>query len=459
MIVPVVAFLAALGAGLHWDRRGLRALVVLTVVLSPMRGGLLALAEEVNLSNSGLAVNALVPALVAALTLGVIIRLRPRLDQLPRLLLVGWALIAFVALVNLFAQEVGLKLFGVGLAQYLVYPTMALAAWPLYEPGDLRKLSRLFIATGALVAITVLMQAAGISSFIQAAGAEIEGFAANRYAGVTGSYLHTSAFLGVIAVLVMGELLELRSTRGRVLGGALLALILSGQILTFSRSGVVIAGIGILALLFRAAERRRVVFLAMVIPAIAIALAVGAIGGVSPDAATARVSSGFNPTGDAGNSLRTEAFGNGIDRFRGNTIGHQAFGEGLGSTGNARKLVNGQVFAVESYYLKLLVETGVLGTILIGGFLIYAAFVFARTLWTRREPWLTSVAAGALGLSLYNAIYPALETQVLALLWWLLLALVLRGQAGSSAALEQEQVGAGVDSAGVEKRPSLVFGK
>jgi hypothetical protein len=460
MIVPVVAFLAALGAGLYWDRRGLRALVVLTVVLAPIRGGLLALADEVNLSSSGLAVNALVPALVAALTLGVLVRLRPRLQELPRLLLAGWALTAFVALLNLFAQSVGLKLYGVGLAQYMVYPTLALAAWPLYEGGDLRKLSRLFIAMGVVVAVTVLMQAAGVGGFIQAASAEIEGFAANRYAGITGSYLHTSAFLGVIAVLIMGELLELRTTRNRVLGGALLALILSGQILTFSRSGIVIAAVGVVALLFRAAENRRKVFLAMVVPAAVIALVIGAIGGVSPDAAGERVTSVVSPTGDAGNSLRTEAFGNGIDRFRSNSIVHETFGEGLGSTGNARKLVNGEVFAVESYYLKLLVETGVLGLILVGGFLVYSAFYFGRLLWTQRKPWLTSVAAAGLGLSLYNAVYPALETQILALFWWLLLALAVRAQQdGSSAALEEQQVGGGVDAAGVEKRPSLVLGE
>jgi hypothetical protein len=436
VILPIIVFLAALAAGLNWERRGLRWLVVLAIVLAPIRGGLLALADDVSLPNSGLAVNALVPALVAALVVGVIVRVRPRLDEFPRLLLIGWGLIAVVALVNLPGQDVGLKLYGVGLAQYLVYPTLAIAAWPLYEQGDLRKLTRLLIGLGLLVAVTVLIQAMGIESFIQSAGAEVEGLAASRYAGITGSYLHTSSFLGVAAVLLMGELLRLRSPRDRVLGAALLAVLFSGEILTFSRSGIVIAGIGGVALIVLAARNARVAFAAMIVAAVAVALVVGAISGVPPDAAGERVSSGFNPTADEGNSLRTEAFGNGIDRFKENTAVHQAFGEGLASTGNARNLVSGEVFTVESYYLKLLVETGALGALAIGGFLAFAAFVFARVLWRRRQPWIASVAAAGLGLSLYNAIYPALETQILALVWWLLLAVCLRGLDEATAEIE-----------------------
>jgi len=436
VILPIIVFLAALAAGLVWERRALRWMVVLAIVLAPIRGGLLALAEDLSLPNSGLAINALVPALMAALAIGVLVRVRPRLSDFPRLLLIGWGLIAVIALLDFPGQDVGLKLYGVGLAQYLVYPTLALAAWPLYEQGDSRKLTRLVIGLASLVAVTVVIQALGIESFIQSAGAEVEGLAASRFAGITGSYLHTSSFLGVAAVLLMGELLKLRSTRDRVLGAALLALVFSGEILTFSRSGIVIAGIGAVALLILVARNARVAFGAMLVAAVAVALAVGAISGVPPEAAGERVSSGFSPTADEGNSLRTEAFGNGIDRFKQNTVVHQAFGEGLASTGNARNLVSGEVFTVESYYLKLLIETGVLGALAIGGFLIFSAFVFARTLWQRRQPWIASVAAAGLGLSLYNAIYPALETQILALVWWLLLALCLRGSSDATAEAE-----------------------
>lgn len=424
MIVPILVFAGALALALFGKRRGLRLLVASAVVLAPMRGGLQALAGDIGLADPGLTVNALVPAMVAALAIGVVWTMRPRLSEISRPLLVGWTLIALVAILNFPGQDVGVKIYGVGLAQYLVYPTLAIAAWPLYEAGDLRKLSRLFIAMGALVSVTVLLQAAGVEGFIQAASAEIEGFAANRYAGITGSYLHTSAFLGVIAVLVMGELLEMRSAREMVAGSALLALVLSGQILTFSRSGVVIAGIGAVALF--ALDARRRAFVAMLAPAVAVALVVGWFGGVNPGDAGARIGSGFDPAGDEGNSLRGEAFGDGVDRFLNATPARKVVGEGLGATGNARKLVAGDVFAVESYYLKLLVEVGLVGLVAVGAFLVWAAYAFARAAWARRPPWLGGVAMAGFGLSLYNIIYPALETQILALTWWLLLAICLR---------------------------------
>src|SRR5262249_16587938 len=158
---------------------------------------------------------------------------RPRIDDFPRPLLIGWVIIASAALLSFPASVVGLKLYGIGLAQYLVYPTFALAVWPLLEPGDTRRLSRLLIGLGLLVAATVLAEAAGVEGFIQAASAQVDGLAANRYAGITGSYLHTSAFLGCVAVLMMGELSSLRTTRMCVGGTAVLAAILSGVVLTF----------------------------------------------------------------------------------------------------------------------------------------------------------------------------------------------------------------------------------
>lgn len=429
MVVPAIAFVISLAAALLWGRMALRALVVVAVALAFLRGGLLALADDVGLSNSGLAVNALVPALVAALAIGVVARVRPALRELPKPLLIGWALIASVAILNFATQAVGLKLYAVGLAQYLVYPTFVIAIWPLLTPGDAKRLSRFMILMGSVVAVTVLVQATGVESFIQSASAEVDGLAANRYAGITGSYLHTSALLGVVSVLLMGELLSFRNRRDMAMGIFLLAVILSGQILTFSRSGVVIAGIGAVALLTLVAGGRRLAFAAMLAPAVAIALIVGSVGGVSPDAAGARVGSGFNPSGDEGNSLRAEAFNAGLDRYGDASFSQKMLGEGLAATGNARKLVSGDVIAVESYYLKLLLEVGVVGLLAIGSFLVWAGLRFAKTLWRRRSPWPASVAVAGLGLSLYNAIYPALETQVLALAWWLLLVLCLHFEA------------------------------
>jgi len=426
-------FLAALAVAVRGGRRGLRGLVVLAIVLIPLRGGLLELAEEVSIGNSRLAVNALVPCLVAALSVGVVAQRRPRLDDFPRPLLVGWGLIAIAVALSFLDRAVSLKLFGIGAAQYLVYPTLALVVWPLLEPGDTRRLTRLLIAMGSLVAVTVLVQAAGVEGFIQAASAQVDGFAANRYAGITGSYLHTSAFLGVTAVLTMGEFATWPDWRTRLAGTAVLAAILSGEVLTFSRSGVVIAAIGIVALLLFAVRGRRLSFVVLVAPAVAIAIAAGAIGGVAPGDAGGRVASGFNPSGDPGNSLRTESFEEGLRVYGDAGLVQKATGRGVASTGNAQQLVDqpGNQLTVESYYLKLLVETGALGLIAVGAFLIWALVSFGLGVPRSLDPWAASVAAAGLGLSLYNAIYPALETQILALAWWLLLTIHLRCVDGS----------------------------
>ncbi len=413
MLLAIAIFLVALLVALGVGRRGLRALVALAVILAPLRGGLLTLAEDLSLSDPGLTVNAIVPALVAAVAIGCFVQKRPRLDELPRPLLAGWILIAVAVLLSFPASVVGLKLYGIGLAQYLVYPTLALVVWPLLEPGDTRLLTRLVLAMGGVVAMTVVLQAAGVEGFIQAASAHVEGLGANRYAGVTGSYLHTSAFLGCAAVLAMGELPGLRSIGGRIAGSGVLALILSGVVLTFSRSGAVIAMIGALALLVFAVSGMRLRFAALVVPAAAIAIAAGSIGGVSPTAAGERVTSGFNPTEDEGNKLRTESFNLGFEVYGDASPAQKLLGRGAASTGNAQQLVDDAApkVTVESYYLKLLVETGAVGLLLIGGFLVWAGIVFALAAWKPLSPWAASVGAAGVGLSLYNAIYPALETQ------------------------------------------------
>ncbi len=409
----------------------MRILVAATVILASVRGGLLVLASDVGLGDPDLAVNALVPAIVAAIAVGVILRLRPRLSEFSRPLLAGWCLIALVAIVNLTVQIVGLKLYAIGLAQYLVYPTLALIIWPLMEEGDERRLTRTILAAGLIVAGTVMLQAANLESFIQEANSTVDGLAANRYAGITGSYLHTSAFLGCSFVLLMAESINLRTWARRLAGGVLLIWIFTAIILTFSRSGVMISAIGLAVLLVFAARNHRVVFLAVVIPAVAIAVGLGTLGGVTPGESGTRAASGLKPEGDAGNDFRSDAIQDGIDRYYEGTFVNKILGDGLASTGNARKLADtgnetAESKIVESYYLKILTETGVLGMVLIGGFLLWSLIYFCWTLIRFPEPQVAGLAAAGLGLGLYNFIYPALETQLLALTWWLLLAIALR---------------------------------
>lgn len=431
MIAPLVVFAACVAAAFFWGRSAMRVLVAVAVILAGVRGGLLVLASDVGLGNPGLAVNALVPAIVAAIVIGVILRLRPRLSEFSRPLLVGWCLIALVAIVNLSVQLVGLKLYAIGLAQYLVYPTLALIIWPLMEEGDERRLSRTILAAGLIVAGTVMLQAADLESFIQEANSTVDGLAANRYAGITGSYLHTSAFLGCSFVLMMAELIDLRTWARRLAGGALLVWIFTAVILTFSRSGVMISAIGLVVLLIFAARNHRVAFLAVVIPAVAVAVGLGTLGGVTPGEAGNRAASGLKTEGDAGNDLRSEAITDGINRYGDATVVNKVLGDGLASTGNARKIADtgaetDESNIVESYYLKILTETGVFGMILIGGFMVWSLVHFCWTLFRFPDPQAAGLAAAGLGLGLYNVIYPALETQLLALTWWLILSISLR---------------------------------
>lgn len=459
MLLAIVIFLAALAVALRGGRNGLRTLVVLAIVLSPLRGGLLELGDDLSLSNPGLTINAIVPALVVATAIGCAVQKRPRLADLPHPLLIGWALIAVAALLSFLTSIVSLKLYGIGLAQYLVYPTLALAIWPLLEPGDIRRLTRLMIAMGLVVAATVLLQAMGIGGFIQAASAQVDGFAANRYAGITGSFLHTSAFLGTTAVLAMGEFALLRGWSARLAGTVVLAAILSGEVLTFSRSGVVIALIGAAALFIFAVRGSRINFALLIVPAVVVAVAAGSIGGVAPEAAGARVSSGFNPSSDPGNKLRAESFEKGIEAYEDASIPQKVIGRGLAATGNARQLVHDEVpqVTVESYYLKLLVETGVVGLLIIGAFLVWAIVAFALATWRPLSPWSAGIAAAGLGLSLYNVIYPALETQILALTWWLLLAICLKS-IEDAAPIALWRAGPRKESAPAPKREGALVG-
>src|SRR5690606_3922323 len=144
-----------------------------------------------------------------------------------------------------------------------------------------------------------------------------DGLVSDRFAGITGSYLHTSSFLGAAFVLVMGETLAAGNWRDRIFGVVLLAWLFSAVILTFSRSGVMICVIGaaILILFTVGSGTRRLKVVALVIPAIVVAIGIGALGGVAPDDALDRAASGLKTEGDLGNELRSDAIRAGIERY------------------------------------------------------------------------------------------------------------------------------------------------
>ena len=427
MALAAIPFAAALAAGIAGGRRALRWLALLVFALAPFRGALEKLLLEAGAPDPKLSANALEPALVAALAIGVLVVLRPRPRDLPRSLLVGWLLIAAACALDLLTQTVGLKLYAIGLAQYLVYPTYALAAWLLFEPGDLERVGWAFLAIASVVAVTVMAQRAGFNGFVQEAPTDV-GLAANRYAGATGSALHSSAYLGAAAAVAIAVVATARTPRTLGLSFAALALILAGQTLTYTRSGLVIAALGALVLLVVLPGPSRKRLAALLAAGLGIALIVGALGGVTPGETFSRLVHGVSTSssGDASNALRVKLARQGVDDWADAPLGRQLTGEGLAATGNASKLIDRPQQIVESYFVKLLLETGVIGLLLIGAFLVWALIALGRSALSRGSPLLAGFAAAGIGLLLYAIFYPVLETQVLACTWWLLLAACVR---------------------------------
>jgi hypothetical protein len=333
-------------------------------------------------------------------------------------------LIAGVAILDLATQTVGYHVYAIGLAQYLTYPTLAILAWLAMEPGDSERLVRLFVAVGAVVAISVFAEAAGLISFVEAAAPNGDLVTGNRYGGATGSYLHASIFLGTIAVLTMGLVLERWRQREGVIATAVLAMVVAAMALTLSRGGFAIAAVGGVGLLVGASrmDRRRLVGAGIAV--LFVAAVLGVAGGVTPGKIGSRLHSGVSG-GDPGNQDRIDSWRQAVDHFKGLGVAQKGLGEGLAATGNARTVASLPAVPTESYPLKLLLEVGVLGTLVIGAYLVWAAIRFARTSIRGPTRLVSSAAAAGLGLSMYGALYPTLEVQLLAMLWWLLLVVCL----------------------------------
>ena len=98
--------------------------------------------------------------------------------------------------------------------------------------------------------------------------------------------------------------------------------------------------------------------------------------------------------------------------------------------------------------MKLLVEGGAAGLLLIGGVLVVAVLLFARISWAAVDPMLKGVGAAGLGLSAESLIYPTLEVQLVSLTWWLLLVLCLKVPTGRGGFARGMLSGAGVPRQG-----------
>jgi hypothetical protein len=425
-------FLAGLVAGgaallsYAFGRAAVRALLVAVAVLTALRGAILAITDAVYVAEPLLAFNALSPAVIAGCALAAIGGRLGSLERLPRPLVVGWLLIAAACALDFLTQTVGLTVYAIGLAQYLAYPTFALLAWLVIEPGDSGRVGWLLAGLGTLVAGSIFLEATGAVEFVEAADPEAAlGLGAARYGGATGSYLHASMFLGTVATIALGIVLARWSEPRRAWLIAAFALILGGLMLTFSRGGMAIFGAGALLLLvFRPrADRIRLIVVCAVAALGGIAITTGA--GTSPAELGDRVVSGANLKSDPGHELRFSEMREAVDRWRGFSAPQKAFGEGLAATGNARKIASLAPDPTESYVLKLLVETGLVGMLAIGAFLAWGLVVFLGGVRTGSGAVAAGLGAGGAGLTLYSLVFPTLEAQLIALTWWLALVAVL----------------------------------
>lgn len=424
-----LAGLAALICAWRQGPAGIRALLVAAIAISPLRGGVLELADAIDLPNALLTFEALVPVAIAGCLVAAAIPHRATFREPPRLLVASWIVIAAVSALNFLVQDVGLKLYAVGLAQYMVYPTMALLAWPLIKDGDRERIVWLLAGVGVVVGISILLESRGVP-FVEAAISPQPDGTGIRYGGVTGSYLHAAIYLGTTSVLVLTAAIARWSRRHAIIALGALAVTGAGLSLTYSRGGLAIAVIGGAAMLIALPRNDRLRIIALAVPAVGLALALAAAFGSNPVDVASHTSAAVSPGSDRGNSLRFTAMRHAFDHYRALPAKQKALGKGLGSTGNAAKLVSGGNAATESYPLKLLLEVGAIGLIAIGLVFGWAVLQFLLTVWVAADPIVVGAAAAGLGLSAEAAIYPTLEVQLLALTWWLLLALCLTAPAG-----------------------------
>src|SRR5205823_3364179 len=200
--------------------------------------------------------------------------------------------------------------------------------------------------------------------------------------------------LGIMLILPLLILtpLYLRLERGhpwKLRIGLTLAFLLVVEVLTLSRSGIsgLILGVVLLALPYR----RRFFSRQVLIPVGVIALGFVVLVASNPPYFLKIISSRFE-TGGGSTSAHFSVY----DFVPAILHSHPAFGLGLNNFAVYYQEVTGQAnWGPHSYYVALIVETGLVGTVLFAGFLLY---LFARAAFARRlgrELTATGDAAGS----------------------------------------------------------------
>jgi hypothetical protein len=221
-----------------------------------------------------------------------------------------------------------------------------------------------------------------------------------RVNALTGDANHLGVML-VVPLLILTPL-YLRLERGhrlRIPLGALLAFLLLMEIATLSRSGLL--GLGVGALLLGIVYRGQVLSKALLVP-------LGAVAGLLALVVLQRLDYFSNvlqarlQTSDTSSTLHFQVYD-----FIPQTIEqHPLFGFGLNTFSVYFEFVTGRTrWGAHSFYVALVVETGLVGTLLFAGFLVYlfrrlaAARRIGRALATLGDPTAARVRPLAWGLT------------------------------------------------------------
>jgi hypothetical protein len=143
------------------------------IVFVPLRGGWLVPAGELlDDRDALLLVNAIPPSVVFGAALWLLVARRGHVvPDVRRGLGLAFAVTLAVVLLSFATQDVGLKLYAIGAAQYLTYPLAALLAATVWRPRDAARLCLLLAGMSLVVALSVFAQAADLVAFVQAADA------------------------------------------------------------------------------------------------------------------------------------------------------------------------------------------------------------------------------------------------------------------------------------------------
>ena len=406
-------------------REGFARVIAVLIVLTPLRGALISAAGQLELTRALLVVNVLPPAIIAACACAAAVRWREITVRVSRPLAIVVGILVAVCSANILTQTVGLELYAIGLGQYLTYPVLALVAYAAVPAAYARVYVVLLILMAVVVALTVGLQASVGLEFQQAAGAFDGGVP--RYGGSTGSYLHASIFLGTAVVLAAGWLMGSLGSSERLIAVVALAVIASGLTLTYGRAGFLIAALGLVVLVVCSPPTHVRGLLLIGGLAMVLVIVVGAASGLGLGQIGRHVASSFDWSGNPGNRYRLEAMEDTVRDFRRASLGQQLLGQGLAETGNARKLTDLAPRAAESYFLKLLVEVGVVGMLLVGGIVLWGGALCLRLAWRAyTDPVARAAGAAGFALTVDALAFPTLEVQLLAFTWWLLVALTVR---------------------------------